>query len=142
MKISEYVQKIVRLLKKEAPEIEQEEEKQLIKNFDLAVILSYTCGVVVTPGNTTIEKIANQLPLAWYIDEFLMYDTILPSKNEPQIIVQHILKLHPELANVKYNPNAGLTTEEFVKQQKAIFGDELPICPLGYTLDQVSQMRR
>ena len=36
----------------------------------------------------------------------------------------------------------GLTTEEFVQQQKAIFGDELPVCPLGYALDQTKQVHR
>ena len=142
MKIMEYVHKIIRYLKQEVPEIEKVEEKPSIKNFDLAVILSYTCGELVTPGDTGIEKIANQLPLAWYVDDWLMFDTYIPPKNETELIKQHILKLHPELLNVKYDSNTGLTPEEFVKQQKAIFGDELPICPFGYTLDQPKQMNR
>ncbi len=136
----EYVQKIIRYLKQEAPEIEKVEEKPLIKDFDLSVILSYTCGALVTPGDSEIEKIANQLPLAWYVNDWLMFDTYVPPKDEPELIKQHILKLHPELSNVKYDYDTGLTPEEFVKQQKAIFGDKLPICPFGYTLDQPKQM--
>ncbi len=142
MNILECVQKIVRYLKREVPEIKSEEKEELVKNFDLAVILSYTCGTLVTPGDTYIEKIVNQLPLAWFVDDMLECDGYIPPKDEHQTIKQHILGLHPELANVKYDPNTGLTTEEFVEQQKTIFGNELPICPLGCTLESASQMLR
>ena len=114
-----------------------EVEKQNIKEFDLSVILSFTCGYVVTSGEG-LEKIAKQMELAYFLDENLLDDTYMPSKGSTEKMAEHILSLYPNLKDLKYNPSSNKTEEEWVAEQKAIFGETLPICVMGHTLDELS----
>ena len=111
-------------------------QEEHIKEFDLGVILSFTCGYVVAPGKTNIEKVAEQLTLVWFLEEYLRYDNNTVAPGTKERIINHILKLYPELKNVKYNPELGIPKEEWLLEQKAIFGEKLPICSYNHSLDK------
>ena len=106
-----------------------------VKEFDLSVILSFTCGYVVTPGNN-LEQIGKQLTLAWFLDENLLFDSYIPPQGSTEKMKQHILSLHPQLKDVKYEPNEGVSIDDWISKQKAIFGEKLPICIMGHTLEE------
>ncbi len=117
--------------------------KPPVKEFDLSIILSFTCGYLVTEGETIIEKIANQMELVYFLDDYMQFDSYIPPENANEKIADHLLKLYPFLINVKYNPNLGININDWVNEQKAIYGEKLAICSFNHTLEEynVSQSR-
>ena len=123
------------ILKKKKAVSQNNLDTAKVREFDLSVILSFTCGYVVTPG-TNLEQIAEQMTLAYFLDDNLLFDTYIPQKNSTEKMEQHILMLHPQLKDVKYNPSEGISKTDWVRKQKAIFGEKLPICIMGHKLEE------
>lgn len=48
----------------------------------------------------------------------------------------HLLEIHPELESAKYEPKIDGDIDKWLAIQKAEFGDKLPICVVGHTLNK------
>ena len=98
-----------------------------VKNFELGAILSMTTGYSCVDDFDKIWK------LVWFVcDDDMISPMGLGMVKEE--VKSHLLAIHPELKNVKYQK--GKDIHEFVSQQEEKFGSVLPVTKIGVKLPE------
>lgn len=100
-----------------------------VKNFELGTILS------MTTGYSCVDDFDKVWKLVWFVcdDDMIGPMGLVMVKDE---VKSHLLAIHPELRNVKYQK--GKDIHEFVSQQEEKFGRVLPVTKLGVKLPEDS----
>lgn len=104
---------------------------QNVAEFDLELILFFTANV------NCLKNQMDMFHLPWFLYPDIFHcDTVYPPKNATENIVKHLLTLYPELKDVKYNKDSGISKEEWLSIQKEKFGNTLPVCKFYMSLEQ------
>lgn len=107
----------------------------MIRQFDLGVILTFITG------RNLVDKFGKCHELAWFIydDEFINDTGLLLLKNE---IKEHLLFIHPQLKEIKYNTTGfNGSAELWLEVKKLEYGESLPVSKIGYNLDGIARKR-
>ena len=105
----------------------------IVKEFELGTILTMTTGYNCTDN---FDKIWN---LVWFVcDDNLINTTGLFVVKDD--IKKHLLKIHPELENVKYQKGRDLN--KFLAEQEEKFGSILHVTKLGENLPEQKESDR
>ena len=99
----------------------------IVQNFELGTVLTMTTGYTCTDDFDKVWR------LVWFICDDTMINTmgLFMVKDD---IKKHLLSIHPELADVKYQK--GRDISKFLAEQEAKFGSFLPVTKLGVNLPQ------
>lgn len=99
----------------------------IVENFELGTILTMTTGYTCTDDFDKVWR------LVWFICDDTMINTtgLFIVKDD---IKKHLLTIHPELKNVKYQKDRDLNN--FLIEQEEKFGSVLPVTKLGVKLPE------
>lgn len=98
------------------------------KDFDLAVILTVTTGINLTDNFDDVYEMSY----------FIYNSNLIGSVNLQGMrshMKKHILSIHPELKDIRLNFSTN-EIDNWISIQKAKFGNTLPICRYGESLDK------
>ena len=98
-----------------------------VKKFELGAILS------MTTGYSCVDDFDKVWKLVWFVCDDNMIGTMGLEMVKDEV-KSHLLSIHPELKNVKYQK--GKDIHEFVSQQEEKFGSVLPVTKLGVKLPE------
>ena len=98
-----------------------------VKNFELGAILS------MTTGYNCIDDFDKVWKLVWFVCDDNMIGPMGLGMVRDEV-KSHLLAIHPELKNVKYQK--GKDIHEFVSQQEEKFGSVLPVTKIGVKLPE------
>ena len=96
-----------------------------IKNFELGAILT------MTTGYSCVDDFDKVWKLVWYVCDDNMIGPMGLGMVKDKV-KNHLLRIHPELENVKYKK--GKDIYKFISQQEEKFGTILPVTKLGIEL--------
>ena len=99
----------------------------IVKNFELGAILTMTTGYNCTDNFDKVWK------LVWFVCDNNLINTtgLFVVKDD---IKNHLLTIHPELKDIKYQKGRDIT--EFLVEQEEKFGSILPVTKLGVSLPE------
>jgi len=97
------------------------------QNFDLETILSITNGINFTSDFHKVYE------LFWfaYNDNLINTTGAIVLRNG---LTAHLFAIYPELATAIYSKKLG-SMDAWIAEQKAKFGEVLPVCRIGETLE-------
>lgn len=103
----------------------------IVENFELGTILTMTTGYTCTDDFDKVWR------LVWFICDDTMINTtgLFIVKDD---IKKHLLTIHPELENVKYQKSRDLN--KFLVEQEEKFGSVLPVTKLGVNLPEQKEL--
>lgn len=96
-----------------------------IKNFELRAILT------MITGYSCVDDFDKVWKLVWYVCDDNMIGPMGLGMVKDKV-KNHLLRIHPELENVKYKK--GKDIHKFISQQEEKFGTILPVTRLGMKL--------
>lgn len=96
-----------------------------IKNFKLGVILTVTTGHVLLKKNDNFGEVHK---LFWWVYDDNLIDDLGIGMLQKEM-KEHLLKIHPQLKNVKFRK--GINVEKFILKQEKKFGEFLPVCKIN-----------
>lgn len=99
----------------------------IVKKFELGAILS------MTTGYSCVDDFDEVWKLVWFVCDDNMIGPMGLGMVKDEV-KSHLLAIHPELKNVKYQK--GKDIHEFVSQQEEKFGSVLPVTKLGVKLPE------
>lgn len=98
-----------------------------IENFELGTVLSMTTGYNCVDDFNKVWK------LVWFVCD----DNLIGPMGLGMVkgdVKKHLLTIHPELKNVKYQKKQDMTT--FLTEQEEKFGSVLPVTKIGEKLPE------
>lgn len=96
-----------------------------VKKFELGAVLSMTTGY----------NCVDDFDKVWELVFFVCNDNMMGPMGLGMFkdrIKEHLLSIHPELANVKYNKNRDIN--DFISEQEEKFGSFIAVTQLGVKL--------
>ncbi len=96
-----------------------------VENFELGAILS------MTTGYSCVDDFDKVWKLVWFVCDDNMIGPMGLGMVKDEV-KNHLLAIHPELKNVKYQK--GKDIHEFIFQQEEKFGNVLPVTKIGVKL--------
>ena len=96
-----------------------------VKNFDIRTLLT------LTTGYSFVDNFSKVFELVWFIyDDNMINMTGLGVVKDN--VKKHLLNIHPELKDVKYQKSRDIN--EFISEQTQKFGSTLPVTKIGIKL--------
>ena len=98
-----------------------------VENFELGAILS------MTTGYSCVDDFDKVWKLVWFVCDDNMIGPMGLGMVKDKV-KSHLLAIHPELKNVRYQK--GKDIHEFIFQQEEKFGSVLPVTKIGVKLPE------
>lgn len=98
-----------------------------VENFELDAILS------MTTGYNCVDDFGKVWKLVWFVCDDNMIGPMGLGMVKDEV-KSHLLTIHPELKNVRYQK--GKNIREFIFQQEEKFGNVLPVTKIGVKLPE------
>lgn len=97
----------------------------MVKEFRIEILLTVVTGINCCEDFNDVRELYH-----------FVFNAEEERTNTMFTLKQHLIFLHPQLAEVHYNSSFETSFEAWIRSQKQALGETLPVCPHGETINK------